>query len=342
MRLLKYLNIIRYNDWWLYKTPPLLGIFYATLFISGKCIADCWYEILALLFYISSAAVYVCVINDITDRKIDLKVGKSNLFLQLNKLQVNILLFSTIALQVIVVFLLKKHGYSALWYSASIVSYSLYSIPPIRLKEKTYFGVFADAFGAHCFASIFIVIYAYSIINIKPNLLWEISIFIWSLTYGLRGIIWHQYMDREADTIVGLKTIVHSVSVSNLKLSAFIIFIVEAIGFAGMIYCISSIVLPITLLIYIIIALIRQRIYTTKIILAIVDNTFYQIFLAEFYELFMPLSILILGFSLCKSVEFVFIFQIILFPKRIKVLYKEFKDYYYRLLNCIKINSLFK
>lgn len=211
------MNIIRYNDWWSFKTPTLLAIFYATIYIYGNCIFDSRLQLIKLLLYISSAAIYVCVINDITDRKIDLLASKSNLFLKLTELQTNIILISTILLQVFVLYLLKNHGYSAYWYLLSIIAYSLYSIPPFRLKERKTFGVFADALGAHCFASIFIVTYAYSIINVNPDIYWVSAIFIWSLSYGLRGIIWHQVMDKEASASAGLKTVAHLFSLRYLK-----------------------------------------------------------------------------------------------------------------------------
>ena len=97
-----------------------------------------------------------------------------------------------------------------------------------------------------------------------------------------------------------------------------------------MLYLIHTILVVILLFIYLIITLARQYIYKTKIIIAIPESQFYQVLLAEFYELYLPVSILISSYFLCKSVLIILLFQLILFPDRIHILCRDSIDIYRR------------
>ena len=333
MRLIKILNIIRYNDWWLYKVPTLLAIFYATLSLSGYCIADNWIEILKLVFYICSAAVYVSIINDITDKKLDEKAGKSNFFTTLTSAYSIIILTTTLLLQIIVLFVLSKHMYAALFYLLSLISYSLYSIPPFRLKQNRYLGILADAFGAHCFASIFILMYAYGITKMNLDTNWILAITLWSLLYGIRGIIWHQFVDKDADLKTGIKTLANSPNTKPINTIISVVFFVETICLLSIIYSLKSWVVFVLFIIYLVILFTRHYLFNSKIIIAIPFSKYYQIIFAEYYEFYFPISILILNTQICSLNIFIIFFQLLLFPKRALILFIELKDIFRRIFN---------
>ena len=333
MRLIRILNVIRYNDWWLYKVPTLLAIFYATLSLSGYCIADNWIEILKLLFYICSAAIYVCIINDISDKKLDEGAGKSNIFTKLPSTYSVIILATTILLQVIVLIILLKHKYAAVLYMLSLISYSLYSIPPFRFKLNKYLGVLADALGAHCFASIFVIAYAYGVTKINLDPKWVLAITFWSLSYGIRGIIWHQFIDKDADLKTGIRTLGNSPNTKSINTIVSVVFIVETIFLLYIIYCFKSWVVFIFFLIYLFFLITRHYLYNSKIIMARPYSQYFQIIFAEYYEFYFPISILILNTQNCSISLFVLIFQLLLFPNRIFNLFIYLKDIFRRLLN---------
>jgi len=328
MNLFKYFKIIRYNDWWLYKIPPLLTVFYTTIYLYGYCISDNWKNILRLLFIISSSAIYVSIINDITDKKIDLIAGKSNLFSSMSEINVNLILTLTIFLQIYVLIYLNDYGYSKYWYLFSLLAYSLYSIPPFRFKERKYFGILSDALGAHSFPSIAIIMFVFSINKLEPDFIWVLTVFLWSLSYGLRGIIWHQFKDKEADELVGLNTIVQKYKIEYLKKIVIIIFIFEVIGLIGMLYLLKNYIIIFALFFYSSYALIRQYIYNSKIIFAISESSYYQIYLFEFYEFIFPMSILISSCIRCKSDFYILIVQVLIFPNRFITLIEELLDIY--------------
>lgn len=70
-------KVIRSQDWWLYKLPPLLAIAYAEILLIHPIIT-----VLTFLLSISSVAAYGYIVNDIFDIEIDCKAGKSNAMAQ--------------------------------------------------------------------------------------------------------------------------------------------------------------------------------------------------------------------------------------------------------------------
>lgn len=336
MRFIKIVNVIRYNDWWLYKVPTLLSIFYATLSLSGHCIAESWIEIVKLLFYICSAAIFVSIINDITDKKLDEDAGKSNFFIKLPPIYSVIILTTTILLQVIVFLVLLKYKYAATFYLCSIISYSLYSIPPFRFKLNKYLGVLADALGAHCFASLFVVAYAYGVAQINIDYKWILAITFWSLSYGIRGILWHQFIDKDADFKTGVRTLANTLRTKTSNVVVSVVFSVETIFLLYIMYYFKSWIVLIFFFIYLLILITRHYLYHSKIILARPISQYFQIIFAEFYEFYFPISILIVNTQNCSISIYILLFQLVLFPKVLITIFTELKDIFRRLWNKLK------
>jgi len=330
---MRLINIIRYKDWWLYKVPALLGIFYSTLTLSGYCIANVWIEILKLLIYITSAAIYVSIINDITDKKLDEDAGKYNFFTKLSSNYIVVILATTILLQIIILIILFKYKYAALFYLLSLISYSLYSIPPFRFKLNKYLSIITDALGAHCFATVFVIAYAYEVTKITLDPIWVFIINVWSLSYGIRGIIWHQFKDKDADLKTGILTFGNSPDPKPINAIVSFVFIVENIFLLSIIFYLKSLIVFIFFFIYLFFLILRHYIFNSKIIVAKLFSQYYQIIFAEYYEFYFPISMLILNIHNCINSIVVLIFQLLLFPNRIFNLVKEFKFLFRRLLN---------
>jgi hypothetical protein len=85
----------------------------------------------------------------------------------------------------------------------------LYSIPPIRLKERGILGAMMDALGAHVVPTLLFGISMAAVSERPPG--WRMTAFLlaaacWALMTGLRGIIVHQVRDRESDLAAGVRT----------------------------------------------------------------------------------------------------------------------------------------
>ena len=72
------LAVSRGREWWEYKLVPIFAIFYATAFHLDVPISSLWPAALALLAAILPGALYVSVVNDLTDRAEDEAAGKPN------------------------------------------------------------------------------------------------------------------------------------------------------------------------------------------------------------------------------------------------------------------------
>src|SRR5947207_687308 len=78
-RLLRgFIAAIRADHWWEYKLVPALSFFYATALMVHRPLLSMWRSALVLLLALASAAAFVSLVNDITDRDSDAGAGKLN------------------------------------------------------------------------------------------------------------------------------------------------------------------------------------------------------------------------------------------------------------------------
>ena len=111
-----------------------------------------------------------------------------------------------------------------------------YSVPPLRLKERGWLGVFSDALAAH----VYPVVVALLIVSIQSlaehPLTMVFTALLWAAATGLRGILTHQLQSEEHDRAAGLSTVVHRIGYSRLK--SFVLFSLlplEVISFVALI-----------------------------------------------------------------------------------------------------------
>ena len=72
------LALSRAGEWWEYKLVPIFGIFYATALYLKLPILWLWPAALTLLLALVPGAVFVSLINDLTDKAEDAAAGKRN------------------------------------------------------------------------------------------------------------------------------------------------------------------------------------------------------------------------------------------------------------------------
>ncbi|MEO1376459.1 MAG: hypothetical protein AAFW70_19600 [Cyanobacteria bacterium J06635_10] len=82
-----FFNLLRGNDWWFYKIPPLLAIAYAQILIQDTPPQQSIVTLLSLLISMFFVAAYGHVVNDIFDIEIDSQAGKQNRMASLSKRQ---------------------------------------------------------------------------------------------------------------------------------------------------------------------------------------------------------------------------------------------------------------
>jgi 4-hydroxybenzoate polyprenyltransferase len=320
----KILHAIRSHEWWEYKLPPLLAIGYATALSSGVLLYKASLWLLFLLFAIMVGAIYVSIINDITDMEEDKASGKANRMAALSpKIR---WVFPVICIIIGLVFLcfLSNDKLSAVLYVLPWISFSLYSFPPVRLKKRGVLGVIADACGSHIFISLLMVSGVSYFAVIKIDWIWFAAVGIWSAAYGLRGILTHQFADRENDLKVNLATYASSANPYSFKRQTAFILSVELIAFAIMLWRIHLFINIVFLLLYFIFLFARYKIFSYQIIVIVIpENHPFQILMADYYQLFFPLSLLLLAAFTQPWAWLLLALHILLFPQKILLILKE-------------------
>ncbi len=325
---MKFLETVRYNEWWVYKLCPLLGIGYATLLIYHFSFLKAGFFLLFLLIGIIIGAVYVSQINDVTDLKEDIACGKRN---RMEKVPAKKRwLFpgiSLFAIGIIFLYFLSQDLLTGMLYLMACVAFSLYSIEPFRLKRRGFLGVLADASGSHLFPSLFFVSAISNYVGVDINWYWFSCVGVWALCYGFRGILWHQFQDRENDQKVGLKTFASSINPRDFGQKEQSIFYLEIAALTGMLYIIGEPLPLIFLVLYAVVVTLRYKIIGQQIaLIRTPPSNFFQLLMIDYYQVFLPLSLLVAATIQYLPTVCLLIIHILLFPQK---LWAVLKDIFY-------------
>jgi 4-hydroxybenzoate polyprenyltransferase len=206
-RISRALGPLRAGEWWDHKLAPMLGTGYMTAFHLRTSLLHRWPTFLATLIGIAAAAAYVSLINDLTDLSEDAAAGKHNRLAERPRPYAIAAIAGVLTVGVAVAIVawpddpLELGLYAGPW-----VAFSLYSLPPVRLKARGALGALADASGAHLFPHLLITVAVFNAAGRRLDGAWLAAVGIWALAAGLRGALWHQLWDLEADTRSGVRT----------------------------------------------------------------------------------------------------------------------------------------
>jgi 4-hydroxybenzoate polyprenyltransferase len=299
----------RAGQWWDHKLPPALAVFYGTMLCFGLPISAFAPAALALVAAIAAAAAFVSVINDLADRGDDEKAGKANRIAGRSRGQATILVAMPVLAGLGFAFAWRVSLFLVLAYAGSWLAFSLYSLPPFRLKARGFAGVAADAAGAHLFPALAALALASFHARRAPDFWWTAGVGLWAFAYGVRGIIWHQLLDRENDRKAGVSTFARRLSPERIaRFGALIVFPLELAGLAGLLARLAAPLsfafLPIAFLpVYFLLLLLRIRFLKTRAII-VAPRASGAMVLQEYYELFLPVSILCAS-ALAHSLDWV-------------------------------------
>jgi 4-hydroxybenzoate polyprenyltransferase len=317
-------KIIRSNEWWEYKLPPILAVAYMIAFYSGAPAANLYPLLIFILLSLLTGAVYVSILNDITDINDDAKAGKTNRMAGLSLTKKLVFLFIPVLSAAVITFVLRKNIFTASMYVLSYACFTLYSVSPFRFKKKGYAGIIADAAGSQLFPTLFVASYLswslLCIISLHQYLL----IGIWSLCFGLRGILWHQFHDMDNDKRSGTETVVRQWSDKTTRITGVVIIGIEFISVVLLLISFKIVIAFYSLAIYFLYLLISHIKWQVKLIVLKPVATDYTIILNEYYQVFLPVSILLsLSFQQPAFLCYLAI-HLILFPKNTWRIIKNF------------------
>jgi 4-hydroxybenzoate polyprenyltransferase len=294
----KLVLLARAGEWWAYKFAPILATAYATATLVGVSLWPLLPQVVALLLAFTVGASYVSIINDWTDRADDAAAGKPNRLAHTSGPVVALLLGLCLGAGLgFGWYFWQLQPLAGLLYLGAWVVYSLYSLPPFRLKERGLAGVLADAAGAHVFPQLLTAVLLSQWAGRPVPGLWLLAVGGWALGCGVRNILWHQLGDAAHDVRAGVVTFVTRQGRGAARwLAKWLAFPLEIAGFS-LLLVMSSLVLPLgLLLLYMGLEWFRYRVWHTRLVIAEPQSN-HRILLNEYYEVFYPLAFLLIQVS---------------------------------------------
>ncbi|WP_316833083.1 UbiA family prenyltransferase [Pedobacter aquatilis] len=324
MKIVRILQATRYYDWWEHKLVPLLLVAYATLIINDFPFEKAALRMLLIVGSVTAGAIYVSFINDITDIHDDLQAEKYNLMASKPKHFRLLIIMLCVIAGVLFGYFIYPSVTALYFYIAAYIVFTLYSVPPARFKERGILGVLCDATGAHVFPAMLITTDLHFSIGIKTNLTLLIAIGMWAFMFGLRGILWHQFQDRDNDIKSGTNTFAVKIKPTNFYLAERVILGIELAGLFVIFMQMISYWILLAVVGYAALVLIRRNFFKRKITIilrpAVGED---QFLMTDFYITFLPITLLIINAIHFKFGWLVLVVHIILFPKNTYLVAKD-------------------
>ncbi len=312
-------NFTRSHDWWEPKVTLIICMGLLPIYLySTSPPTDGLLFLLLLICSTVFGAVYVSLINDFTDLEEDLKAGKKNRLQNFSSnIRIGLISASVIGI-VLFIYLFSSYPVGLSFLIASWIVYSLYSFPPVRLKSRRGWGVLADSLGAHVFPSmgIFAIVSDFLVQSVDWFALTLIG--LWSLFYGFRGILGHQYSDRNHDEMVGLQTFATQFPSQKMKRFELPLFLVECFLLFGILLYFQLFPLLFLLGVYFLyILILKLRLGIQLVLVLHPEQPNWNILMASYYQVFLPLGLMcLLGWNQSWVYLLIPIF-IVLFPNEI-------------------------
>lgn len=312
----------RAGEWWGYKLSPLLATAYATASLTSAALWPLLPRLVLLLLSLTVGAIYVSVVNDWTDRNDDLVAGKTNRLVGKSSAFIGVVLLICVGAGLgFGVYFWFINPVSSLLYMGAWLAYSLYSLPPIRLKTRGLAGVLADAAGAHVFPQL-LVVSLVSHWTCKAVLAgWWIGVGVWALACGIRNIFWHQLSDAAADRQAGVDTFVYRRGERlTRRIGRWIAFPLEVLAFVMLLSLLGQVMPVVFLLLYGGLEACRWRFW--RFVPYILEPN-QRIILNEYYALFYPLSLLLMQTSRYPSDGLVLMLHALLFGQHGRPVWRD-------------------
>ena len=194
-------QIVRSDNWFSWKIPPLLAVAYASFLVNGTGFIAAIQSLGLILVCIASVASYGHIINDVFDIESDRQAGKPNVMAGMKSWQRACLCLASVVSGFGLLLLPGRDWLAIAVLLANYLLPTIYAAPPLRLKIRGFLGVLSDALGAHLIPTLFVLVIVGFVQDAASPIEVGIAVsaLVWSLFLGLRGIIVHQILDASGD-----------------------------------------------------------------------------------------------------------------------------------------------
>ncbi len=203
-------RVIRYNDWWRTKVPFLFGIYLWHLGMVYTSPEQPFTHLVAIFMWIIGAAGFGYFVNDWFDIEQDRAAGKANMAEQLGFGKRMALVTGLLVLALAPWFYLPHDTLTLALVGLHLLFFIAYSVPPVRTKERYYWGGINDALYSFALPVLIVSRAAAGMSGSLPlaeNLQWLLLGF--GFATGMRNITQHHILDRKEDLISATKNVVN-------------------------------------------------------------------------------------------------------------------------------------
>jgi 4-hydroxybenzoate polyprenyltransferase len=202
-------TLVRSGQWWDHKVPPIIAAAALTL-LAAPTLDGVELLVDLALFLIATVgiAAFGHVLNDLADIRTDALAGAPNQMAPLSVPARFGVLATTILAGLLPWIWLPRSSATIALLATEILLLTIYSLPPIRLKDRAAGGVLADALYAYVVPVLLTVAVFTRLGGIGgPGWMILAPVTLWALLMGLRGILWHQIGDLAHDRRAGVRTL---------------------------------------------------------------------------------------------------------------------------------------
>ena len=307
-------SAVRAQAWWEPKLATILGTGYATAFFLHVSVLRAAPTLLLTIAAVVPGAIYVSLINDITDLADDRAAGRTIGFGGEHRRVATLVAAACLAAGLVFSVLAWRDDPLALaLYLGAWLSFSLYSLPPLRFKARGSLGVLADGAGAHLLPHLLVVAALYHHFGKSVDAKWMVTVGIWSGAWGLRSILIHQLDDAACDQASGARTFGRSHPRASVLLGAYVLFPVELVALCVLLSQAGSVIAIAALPAYGLFDLLRVRFLHVNL-RVVSPATARDIALHDYYSVPYPLAFLFAATVRYPSDAAMLVAQMVVFP----------------------------
>ena len=203
-------KIVRFNNWWSIIIPQILGwIYFCEITASHPFLMEDSRRVGLFFLGVIAIAAFGYLFNDYCDVDSDRISGKKNLLENFNRATRAGIVLIPLVIGITAWTCVHAGAITKTLYALQIIALVIYSAPPIRLKERSWLGIAADAFYGHINPAFFTLgTFVCWDFTFGQSVLFITVLIIATTLKGIRNILLHQLDDRKKDRFAGIQTFV--------------------------------------------------------------------------------------------------------------------------------------